>query len=186
MASIPFENVFCSGEIYDAGNNVDIRVIGRVKETVKDNVVYFVAANPPDYRASYTGSGLPFANQNQAFENTPNKGKVDLYQGTFEIPLMFPNSYYVGLGTVVVPPTLYLEYFTTDGTKRSVSIKISDGIPYRMLSYPMQFTRARVDASFYRDGWSMPVRTQEQILRDAAYPAVNMMHQNFWGLKPPA
>jgi len=185
MASVPFETVFCSGEIYDAGNNTDIRVVGRLKETVKDDTVYFIAANPPDYRATYTGSGLPFANQEQAFENTPNKGSTRLFQNTFEIPLMFPNSYYVGLGTVIVPPTLYIEYVTVEGVKRTVSIKISDGIPYRMLTYPMQFTRARADSTFYRDGWEMPVRTQEQILRDAAYPAINKMHNNFWGLKPP-
>jgi hypothetical protein len=54
-----------------------------------------------------------------------------------------------------------------------------------MLSYPMQNTLPRKDAMFYKYGWLMPVRTQEQILRDSAYPDENKMASNFWGLKPP-
>ena len=51
----------------------------------ENNIIYYSAANPPDYRATYTGSGLPFANQHIAFENSPNKGKSDLLDGNFEI-----------------------------------------------------------------------------------------------------
>lgn len=182
-----FETIYCSGSIVDVdGDARDIRVMGRIQEPVKDNRIYYIAAAPPDYRATFTGSGLPFASQQQAFENTPNTGSAELtIDNRFDIALMFPNSYYVSLGSVIVPPTLFLEYTTTDGQKRHLSIKISDGIPYRMLTYPAQFTRARQDPSFYAGGWQMPVRTQEQILRDAAYPATNKMAPNFWGLKPP-
>lgn len=185
MASFRFENVFCTGEIRPAEKNTDLKVVVQMKENVRDNKVHYVAANPPDYRATYTGSALPFAHQQQAFENTPNKGVATLFQNACEIYLMYPNSYYVGLGTVMVPPTLYLEYFTWNGVKRNVSIPISQGVPYRMLTYPMQFTKARKDPQFYEDGWAMPVRTQEQILRDSAYPSTNRMSENFWGLKPP-
>lgn len=182
---VRFQNVYCQGHIYDSGDNKDVIVYGRVNEVVPDNSLYFIAAAPPDYRATYTGSGLPFANEKMAFENTPNTGRIPLIDNTFEIRLMYPNSYYVGLGTVVVPPTVYLAYVNSEGKIRNTSIKVSDGIPYRMLSYPMQFTRARADASFYRDGWEMEVRTQEKVLRDSAYPSENKMHDNFWGKKPP-
>jgi hypothetical protein len=183
--SITFENVFCKGNISQVGEQ-DIIVTGTVKERVPSKKIIYTAASPPDYRASYTGSGLPFANQKQAFDNTPNSGTVELTSGSrFEIHVMFPNSYYVGLGTVIVPPTLFLEYENAEGEKRNISIKISDGIPYRLLTYPMQFTRARANATFYKDGWEMPVRTQEQVLRDSAYPPINKMPANFWGLKPP-
>ena len=182
---ITFTNVFCDGEIYDTGNNKDMVVFGTLKEAAKNDAIYYFAANPPDYRATYTGSGLPFANQAQAFENTPNKGKVAIVNGTFEIQLMYPNSYYIGLGTVIVPPSLFLEYETMQGVSRTVTIKLSDGIPYRLLTYPMQNTMARKDAMFYSHGWKLPVRSQEQVLRDSAYPTVNKMHANFWGLKPP-
>ena len=30
----------------------------------------------------------------------------------------------------------------------------------------------------------LPIRGQEQILRDRGYPDVNVMPKNFWGLKP--
>jgi hypothetical protein len=185
LGKTSFENVFCAGGIYDVGNNKDVTVFGKIKEGVQNNEVYFFAANPPDYRATYTGSGLPYANNDQAFDNTPNKGKITLVDNTFEINLMYPNSYYVGLGTVIVPPTVYLQYKNNEGIKRNLSIKISDGIPYRMLSYPMSYTLPRKDAMFYKWGWGMPVRSQEQILRDSAYPSENKMAENFWGLKPP-
>lgn len=180
-----FATVFCEGRIYNTGDNKDMVVVGRIKEPVKDGVVYYSAANPPDYRATYTGSGLPFANQHQAFENSPNRGRVSVMDGSFEVKIMFPNSYYVGLGTVIVPPTLYIEYQNMAGATRNVSIKLSDGVPYRMLTYPMQYTMPRKDAMFYSHGWQLPVRTQEEILRDSAYPTKNKMYSNFWGLKPP-
>lgn len=180
-----FETVFCVGEYYPVKDEqYDMVVVGTIKEQVKNNTVYYSAANPPDYRATYTGSGLPFANQAMAFENSPNKGKAQLIDGNFEIKLMYPNSYYVGLGTVMIQPTVFLEYFTNDGKKRNTSIKLSDGIPYRMLTYPMSFTLARKDAMFYNNHHHLPVRSQEQVLRDSAYPSVNRMPDNFWGLKP--
>jgi len=148
--------------------------------------VSFIAACPPDYRASYTGSGLPFANEKMAFDGTPNKGSVPLRSGnTFSVKITYPNSYYAGLGTVIIPPTLYLTYKDINNEETIVSIPVSKGIPYRLLTYPMQFTKARKDCLFYSGGWEMPVRTQEQILRDSAYPPLNKMADNFWGQKPP-
>lgn len=183
--SKPFDTVFCTGEYYPINDDqYDMTIVGTIKEPVKGNTIYYFASNPPDYRATYTGSGLPFANQNMAYENSPNKGKTQLIDNSFEIKLMYPNSYYVGLGTVLVPPTVFVEYFNTSGEKRNVSIKLSDGIPYRMLTYPMSFTLPRKDAMFYNNHHHLPVRTQEQVLRDSAYPSVNRMPDNFWGLKP--
>lgn len=182
--SSTFTTAFCEGNIYQVSAH-DLIVFGKINEVVKNNTVYYAAANPPDYRATYTGSGLPFANQSQAFENSPNRGSVVLINNTFEIKLMYPNSYYIGLGSVLVPPSVQLEYETIDGKQRTVTIKLSDGVPYRMLTYPSSYTLPRKDSMFYSFGWKMPVRTQEQILRDSAYPSINKMSGNFWGLKPP-
>lgn len=181
--ALDFSTVFCKGKIYIHDSH-DTYVVGSIKESVLDDVIYYVAANAPDYRATYTGSGLPFANAQQAFENTPNRGKVKLLNNTFEIKLAFPNAYYKHLGTVLVPPTVYIEYKNKDGKLRQVIVKLSDGIPYRLLTYPMQSTKARVDASFY-DNQDLPTRSQEAILRSSAYPTTNKMHPNFWGMKPP-
>jgi hypothetical protein len=179
-----FEHIYCNAKIVNKKTNNDILIIGKLKEIVKDNKIYYIAASPPDYRATYTGSGLPFANQSQAFDNTPNKGVYELENNIFKINIMYPNSYYVGLGTVLISPTLYIEYINIEGKKRNIEIKISDGIPYRMLTYPMNNTLPRKDPMFYKYTWLLPVRTQEQILRDSAYPETNKMADNFWGLKP--
>lgn len=181
-ARATFKTMYCDGELLMGPQNVtDLIVFGRIKEPVQDGVIRYVAASPPDYRSTYTGSGLPFANHSQAFDNTPNKGVVSLVDNTFEIKLMFPNSYYIGLGTVMVPPTVFVYYVTNEGVERQVPIQVSEGIPYRSLTYP----GIRKDSMFYSSGWSLPVRTQEQVLRDSGYPNINSMDVNHWGLKPP-
>lgn len=181
----PFQNVYCQGEIRKL-NKYDVVIKGRVNEMVAGDTIYYIAAAPPDYRATYTGSALPFANQADAFEGTPNVGKVKVSaaNGSFEIQLMYPNSYMVGLGSVQVPPTVYLEYKNVNGQVRKVQVKVSEGIPYRSMTYP--YARcARKDATFYSVHHCLPIRkNQEQILRDSAYPEKNSMPSNHWGLKP--
>lgn len=170
---------------YDFKDNKHLTVRIKINEAVADNKVFFIAAAPAEFRASYTGSGLPFANPSQAFHNTENQGHIILdtsREGT--IHMSFPNAYYAGLGTDYVPPTLYLVY-DNGYMEKVISVKLSDGIPYRMLTYPIRGTAPRKDTMFYNGVWELPVRTQEQILRDSAYPGVNKMHPNFWGLKPP-
>ena len=181
-----FESAYCSGIVENEQYDYQMVVSGNIREPIKGNKVYYIAAAPPDYRANFSGSGLPFASQVQAFENTPNKGFIES-SGEFSIKVMTPNAYYVGLGTVYVPPTLYLEYINIQGKKRNVSIKLSDGIPYRSLTHPGpgQNTAPRADAMFYATQFNLPVRSQEQILRDSAYPSANHMDTDFWGLKPP-
>ena len=39
--------------------------------------------------------------------------------------------------------------------------------------------------NLYCNSNQLPVRGQEQVLRDGGYPEVNKMPDNFWGLKPP-
>jgi len=175
----------CEGEVEHI-NEVDVVVNAHIKEPISSKYVSYIAATPPNFRASFTGSALPFHTQRQAFDGTPNSGTAMLGSGnTFTVKLKYPNSYYTGLGTIIIPPTLYVFYSTVDGDSRIVKIPISRGIPFRLLTYPMQFTRARKDATFYEGGWEMPVRSQEQILRDSAYPSVNSMPENFWGKRPP-
>jgi hypothetical protein len=184
-----FDNIYCSGQIYDNRNKstYDITIIGTLKEPILEDIIYYIAASPPDYRTTYTGSALPFANQSQAFDNTPNKGTVRVQGGQFKLDLMYPNSYMVGLGSVTVPPMVHLEYKLLSGQKRNVSIKISDGIPYRSLTYPTggDGNCARRDATFYSVHHCLPIRnSQEQILRESGFPEKNQMPSNFWGKKP--
>lgn len=147
-----------------------------------DGKVQYIAASPPDHRSSFSGSGLPFANPKQAFDGTPNKGVVTVSEddpASVVIPLRYPNAFYVGLGTVYVPPMLYLSY-KHNGTRVEESMEVSQGVPFRTLTYPA----SRRDASFYKVQ-EQAVRSQEAILRASEYPDRNVMPPNFWGEKPP-
>lgn len=165
----------------------DIIIKATIAENVVDGRIKYLAAAPMDRRASYTGSGLPFANGRQAFENTPNKGTIELgNMNKFEIKLVMPNSYYVGLGTVEVPPSLFIFYNNGHEDKRIV-IRLGNSVPFRSLTYPtgMETEAPRTNAMFYAGIEKLPVRTQEEILRSAAYPETDTMYKNHWGLKPP-
>jgi hypothetical protein len=145
-----------------------------------------MAANPPDFRTSYSGSALPFASKDQAFEESPNIGKVTIVNSKFTIKVLFPNSYMIGLGSVLIPPTVYLQYITTkDNEVHNFSIQVSNGIPYRTLTYPLAGGCARQQSVFYSNHHCLPIRkNQEEILRQSAYPQRNIEPSNFWGDKP--
>ena len=179
-----FQTMYCNGNIRKVGR-FDIKVEGRIDDTIQDNEIYYIAATPADHRATFTGSGLPFANQLQAFDNTPNSGSVTVTSdNSFEIYLLTPNSYMIGLGSVQVPPTLYISYINGNGESRVISIQVAQGIPYRSMTYPMD-PRARDGPEFYDSQFYLPVRSQETILIEAGYPRVNTMPKNHWGSKPP-
>ena len=179
-----FLHVYCISPESSLSPFKDMNVTITFDEVVDNNTVSYIAASPPDYRSSFTGSGMPWTNWKQAFDNTPNKGTIDVGGASGTIQIVYPNSFYSGLGTVIIGPTLYLNY-TSGGEERRKAIRLSDGVPYRLLSYPMKFTKPRKNVMFYDGTWDLPVRTQEQILRSARYPETNQMSQNFWGFKPP-
>lgn len=167
-------------------------VSGRVGEPTADGKIAFLAASPPDRRQSFAGSALPFANPEQAYESTPTRGeRVLTSAGAFDLAFPLPNAYYVGLGTVYVPPALHLWYQAANGGgRRAAALKLDAGVPYRMLTYPQWPTRPRDGPTFYTQAPNWP-RTQEQILRDSGYPSQRAieagysMPPNFWGLRPP-
>ena len=156
----------------------------KLQDLADNRIVHWIAAAPADRMHSFTGSGLPFANREQAFHNTPNKGTVRLEpDNSFTLELYHPNSFYDHLGTDLVPPTVFLTY-TSGGQEKHTHMRLGNSIPFRMLTYPKTQTRPRTDAMFYDNHARLPVRTQEQILLDSAYPTQDIMPENFWGLKP--
>ena len=176
-----FSSQYCRARI-NCVNNSDLTVEGSLIEQPIDNLLYYIAAAPADYKASFTGSGLPFQNQIQAFDNTPNRGEIALDGSReFKIRLLFPNSYCVGLGSVTIPPTLYLMYIAQDGNSKTIAIKLSDGIPFRFLTYPMK----RSGPEFYGTQFNLYPMDQWKQLVASRYPKQNKMPDDFWGLKPP-
>ena len=167
--------------INGANNTHD--VVLHIESSVKidDNKVYYSAASSPDFRTSLTGSSLPFFNEEQAFDNSKNVGFVVLDDNNKSIiKINYPNGYYINLGNTYVKPHVKL-WFSKDSQKHESIVKLSDGIPYRSLTHPYK----RKDATFYGTLWELPVRSQEQILRDSGFPKTDTHYEQFWGLKPP-
>lgn len=170
--------MYCRGNIRQL-SFYDLIISGVITDQIKDNTIYYIASAPPDRRASFSGSGLPFPNQIHAFDNTPNVGKVKLdFNNKFTINLKTPNSYMAGLGSVTIPPTVYISYTKPDNTNKTITIKVDEPIGYRTLTYPVD-PRPRKDATFYNDQFMREVKTQEEMFYDSTY--VKNTHPNFWG-----
>jgi hypothetical protein len=165
-----FNSIYCSGKIIK-NNDFDLILDGVVNDDVKE--IYYLAAAPPDFNSSFSGSGLPYASSEQAFYNTPNEGVVKVEDSKFLIKLTVPNSYYKDYFTLIKPRVELMI------NKNKVNVDIPElTVPYRSLQYPKE----RKDAMFYNK--TLPVRTQEQVLRDSDYPDKQNFN-DFWGLKPP-
>ena len=145
--------------------------------------VKYTAPNPPTYSSNFSGSGMPYPNEDIAFDNTPNRGVVEVINGKFSFTLKYPNSYYINMGTVYVEP--HVKILLVDSDNKHIGnihkISLGNGIPFRTLTYPK--LRDEKGVLFYQNS-GLPVRTQHQILLDSAYPIKNEEPANFWGLKP--
>lgn len=147
----------------------------------------FWASNPPNYNSNFSGSGLPYPNDEVAFENSENIGTSELSNGKFSFSLSYPNSYYTNMGTVYVKPEVQIQVFDSN-TNKSVSqiqhINLGEGVPFRTLTYPTQ-RNWNEGPLFYKNNQMPVLRNQEQILLESAYPLTNTVPKNFWGKKPP-
>lgn len=143
------------------------------------------ASNKPTYCQSYSGAGIPFPNEKMAFEGNQNNGIVKVINGNFEILVDYPNSYYTDFGTVYVPPQINIQFVDSNNNDISkvYTIKLGNGIPFRSQSWSKK--RNWNDGPMFYYNPDLPIRTQEQILIDSAYPCSNQEPNNFWGLTPP-
>jgi hypothetical protein len=169
---------------------------GQVKDPLRSRLiaapgqvfVQYWAAAPPNYRQSFSGSGLPFPNEEVAYQGSPNVGKIPLgVDGSFRIKLQYPNSYYKRLGAVYVRPNVKLLFRDANGNMmgKVVTVALGPGIPFRSLTWP-RLRNWNKGPMFFCGRETLPVRTQAQILKDSAYPCTNHEPPNFWGLRPPA
>lgn len=164
-------------------SNGDFLIEG--KTDIPSSFVKYWAASPPTYSLSFAGSGLPYPNQEVAFEKTPNQGIAKVEDGKFQFPLEYPNSYYDNMLKVYVDPQVNFVFCDKNG-KDIGEIHIANlgnGIPFRSLTWPMK-RDWNIGPMFYCNN-NLPVRTQEQILRASGYPAINKEPDNFWGTIPP-
>lgn len=165
---------------YNGSGNFIIDGVANAGEFVK-----YWASAPPTYSLSFAGSGLPYPNEEVAFEKTPNQGVARIENGKFQFPLEYPNSYYDNMLKVYVPPQVQFVFSNSDGQNIGEihAANLGNGIPFRSLTWPMK--RDWNDGPLFYCNNNLPVRTQEQILRDSGYPATNKEPGNFWGKMPP-
>ena len=159
----------------------DFTVRGFDASITSPTTVIFWAANPPTYNGSFSGSGLPFPNPEIAYHNSINKGSVKTIGGHYEFKIRFPNAYYVGLGSKYIEPCVHIKICQADGEDKIKTINLGNSIPFRTLSHSKSQTHTdSIDnSSFDATNKNLPVRTQEQILRDSQYPSQNKMPNNF-------
>ena len=176
----------CEGVVLDSGEGEYV-VKGSVGSALSKPTVIFWAANPPTYTTSYSGSGLPFPNADIAYENTPNRGAVLAHGGNFEFRVRYPNSYYMGLGSVLVEPCVHIKVCENGKSGKVETIRLGNGIPFRSLTYPpiQKQTAPRKSPMFYAGREKLPIRSQETILRQSGFPEENVMPKSFWGQAVP-
>lgn len=95
------------------------------------------APAPPDVRQCVSGSGLPFPNEEVAFENSPNIGKIPLgSDGSFSIKLKYPNSHYRNLGALYVRPNVKVLFVDESGNMygKILSVVLGEGTPDRTIN----------------------------------------------------
>ena len=181
------ENSFVDGLDINYKQNGSLLISGNIKKPlhIKKVFVKYSASNPPTFSANFSGSGLPFPNEDIAYQNTPNRGVVEVINNQFTINLIYPNSYYVNMGSDFVVPLVKL--ILVDEKNNELSdleiVYLGEGIPFRTLTWPTQ--RNWNDGPMFYKNKDLPLRNQYQILLDSAYPKINKVPNNFWGLKPP-
>lgn len=159
------------------------------KIIVNGNVGYpasisWKAAAPLTRGISFSGSGFPHPNQEQAYDVRSKSGKIDSRLGDFRIVLdEVPGGYYAGLGSIYVPPHVELEITSLDGRVIKKNILLENFItPFRWISgappghaVNQGNTGQEGRAAFYAWNPDGGVRSQEQILRGRGYPALKMV-----------
>lgn len=162
------------------------KVTGNVTTNTNSKLfIKYSAANPPTYNSSFSGSALPFPSEEIAFENTPNKGTVEVVDKKFTFKLRYPNSYYKNLGNIYVHPYVKIVVINdkNDIISDEVVLNVGEGIPFRTLTWSNN--RNWNDGPLFYTNPNLPIRTQNQILLDSAYPKKNNTPNNFWGIMPP-
>ena len=159
-------------------------ILSFISSNSNSNIKYW-AANSPTLNSSFSGSGLPFPNENIAFDKSKNSGISKINGSNFSFDIKLPNSYYTNMGTLYVSPEVKIQVVDLNGKSvgKVQSIKVGDGIPFRTLTWPVQRDWNKGPMFYYNP--HLTVRSQYQILLDSAYKANEPVPDNFWGDVPP-
>ena len=156
-----FTNDFVSCMININGINVNI------KGTLNNPLIYkkkcVIAPVPLNKMTSYSGSGLPYPNEEIAFQNTKNLFEIK-DDGIIDTIFQYPNSYYSPDGlTKIKSPILFI----FDDNK--FIIELNDICPLKTL-----VDRKRNDPSFYAlKEILLPIGTAEETMNNYSSAKIN-------------
>jgi len=167
-----------------------IKIYGKIRDEYKNKIseINYLAADPAEDNYSFSGTGLPFHNFEQAIENRINIGSSKVENNEFKFSMFIPNSYYKKLGSLYIGSRIHIKSCNSDSYD---IIDLGLDIPYRYLDHPaINYYPSVVDKIFKPSNPNfynikLKQRSQEQILRESAYPCEKKMPKNFWGSKPP-
>jgi hypothetical protein len=167
-----------------------------VEITLVDNLIpqkvtlEFWGAAPVSRGVSFSGSGLPYHDAEQAFFNSPNKGKFTPKMKKSIISLQNPNGYFSHLGTRMIKSCVSIK-ITYEGVSMVELVELGEAAPYRSLTYPS----TRNSPMFYDRSHLTFARSQESILRASGYPScskvnkcnnwISSSEKSFWGMAVP-
>ena len=125
--------------------------------------VYLFATAPANRMATFTGSGLPFPHEH--FPPTQGPIRVPVAPtGTFSVTIFEPNAYHGSDGRLHGPEAC----LRVGANTHRVPLPAEARIPSRSLTY----LHAMTPGAFDDDISAFDVRSQEEVLRSRAYPAV--------------
>lgn len=172
------------GDMVEAAVRRDTRgaitVQGRIRKFQgQKQTIRWISPQKPTRGIGFNGSGLPFANSLQAFDNTPYTGVIESDDGSFSLQMDdLPNAYYTGLGSTYVPPVLMLETVCREGNFRTHVFLSPIAVPFRWTagSPPGERVAPSSDdmgrAMYYNGRENIGLfDNQEALLRAKGYPA---------------
>lgn len=129
---INFENNDMSGTITYNFNKALYHIRGVLKSRDSSVTMGYYAAAPLHRNYSYSGSALPFATPEMAYENSPNKGQgVIGVDGIFAFDLWEPSAFYVVRGKILMRPHVHIHLSDRD---KVYHMELNEPVPNRSLT----------------------------------------------------
>ena len=147
-----------------------IKLTGNVKNPGQYKNIVIMAPNPIDRMSNYSGSGLPFPNNEIAFQNTPNK--IDITgSGVIDGTFLYPNSFYMPDGINKIVSSIFLQLIDKNDKVIHLHYELDDINALRTLIN----RKSRADPEFYAaKDYILPIATAENVMR--AYAAAKIEH----------
>ena|SRR6056300_317935 len=138
-----------------------IAIRGNVKNPQMYKNIIVMAPNPIDRMSNYSGSGLPFPNNEIAFQNTPNKKDVS-GSGVIDCVFMYPNSFYIPDGINKIVSSIFLQLIDKNDNVIHIHYELDDINALRTLIN----RKSRTGPEFYAaKDYILPIATAENVMR---------------------